>query len=161
MVSHVFNLVKNINIGIYSDTVNMIMSNFVWWYYSFSFTCSYHFQWPWPYFKVTAVSNSFNWKFHLYNCWLYQIYHQYAIIFLFLHMFKGDNWLISLFWENFNVGFFSDTVKASSFKLCMIVTLLRVYVVIVGLMTLILFEGHRCVKNINCKLHVLDGCYKH
>ena len=26
-------------------------------------TCSYHFQWPWPYIKVTAVSNSFNWKF--------------------------------------------------------------------------------------------------
>ena len=28
-----------------------------------SFTHSYHFQWPWLYSKVTAVSNSFNWKF--------------------------------------------------------------------------------------------------
>ena len=28
------------------------MSNFTRCYYILSFTCSYHFQWPWPYFKV-------------------------------------------------------------------------------------------------------------
>ena len=38
------------------------MSNFAWWYYLWSFTCSYHFQWPWPHVKVTALLNSFNWK---------------------------------------------------------------------------------------------------
>ena len=56
------------------------------------------------------------------------------------------------------VGFFMDTIKAGPFKLCMIITLLGVYIVIVSLMTLALFQGHRCVKNINCKLHVLDSC---
>ena len=40
----------------------------------------------------------------------------------------------------------------------MIMTLLRVYIAIVGLMTLTLFQGHMCVKNINCKLHILDSC---
>ena len=38
------------------------MSNFAWWY-SLSFPCAYHFQWPGLYFKVTSVSNNFNWKF--------------------------------------------------------------------------------------------------
>ena len=55
--------------------------------------------------------------------------------------------------------FFSpDTMKARAFKLGMIITLLGVYIVIVALMTLTLFQGHRCVGNINCKLHVLDSC---
>ena len=37
--------------------------NFAWWYYSFS--CSYHFQWPWPCSEGTTMSNSFNWKFYV------------------------------------------------------------------------------------------------
>ena len=47
----------------------------------------------------------------------------------------------------------------------MVVTLLRVYIVILGLMTLSLFQGHRCVRKINgnsvfrilvvCNLNVL------
>ena len=41
------------------------MSNFAWWYYTVSITCSLNFQWPWHYFKVTAVSNSFNWNFYV------------------------------------------------------------------------------------------------
>ena len=31
------------------------MSNFAWQYYSLSFTCSYHFLWPWPNFKVNQL----------------------------------------------------------------------------------------------------------
>ena len=40
----------------------------------------------------------------------------------------------------------------------MIITLLQVYLIVLCLMTLTLFQGHRCVRNINCKLHVLDSC---
>ena len=42
----------------------------------------------------------------------------------------------------------------------MVINLLEVYVyiVILALMTLTLFQGHRCVRNINCKLRVLDFC---
>ena len=46
----------------------------------------------------------------------------------------------------------------------MIITLVRVYIVIVGLMTLTLFQGHRYVRNKNYRLHVLDSCplkFKH
>ena len=39
----------------------------------------------------------------------------------------------------------------------MIITLLRVYSVVLGLVTLTLFHGNRFVRNINCKLHVLDS----
>ena len=56
------------------------------------------------------------------------------------------------------VAFISDTAKARSFKLCMIIILLGVYIFIVGLMTLTLFQGHRCVRNINCKLCFVDSC---
>ena len=56
-------------------------------------------------------------------------------------MFRGDNSHISLFKKTttFNSCFFLDTMKARSFKLYMIITLLEVYIVIVGLMTLTLF----------------------
>ena len=59
--------------------------------------------------------------------------------------------------KNFDVGFFSRTIQARSFKLCMIITSLGVYIVILGLMTLTLIQGHRCV-NIHCQLRVLDSC---
>ena len=38
------------------------------------------------------------------------------------------------------------------FKLCITTTLFGVYQFIPGLLTLTLFQGHRCVRNINCKL---------
>ena len=78
-------LSKTFNVGIYSDT----MSNFAHWSNgSLIFTCWYHFQWPWPYFKVTAVSNSFNWKFCVliqlsltfYNCGVKQANKEYTTI---------------------------------------------------------------------------------
>ena len=38
------------------------------------------------------------------------------------------------------------------------ITLLGPYIVMVGLMMLTLFQGHRCVRNINCRLPGLDSC---
>ena len=55
------------------------------------------------------------------------------------------------------LAFFLDTIKARSLKLYMIITLVEVYIVILGLMTLTLFQGHVCVRNINCKSLVLDS----
>ena len=57
-----------------------------------------------------------------------------------------------------NVDFFLNTIKARSFKCCMIITLFGVYIVILGLMNLTLFQGHKCVRNLNCNLGVLDSC---
>ena len=38
------------------------------------------------------------------------------------------------------------------------IALLGVYIAVLVLMTLTLPQGHRCVRNINCKLRVLDSC---
>ena len=72
-----------------------------------------------------------------------------GIIDIFSHLKKKQ--------KTFNIGFFLDTMKARSFKLCTIINFLGVYIVILGLITLTLFQGHRCVRNINWKLHVLDS----
>ena len=97
------------------------------------------------------MSNSFNWKNMflsdqietIYHWWLRQVDHEHTtvlFVYLFiLHICKGDNSYISSFEKSFNVIIFSNTVKAKSFKLCMIITLLGVYIYIVGLMILILF----------------------
>ena len=55
------------------------------------------------------------------------------------------------------MGFFLDTIKAKSFKLYIIISLLWIYIVSVGLMALTLFSGHRCVRNINCQQRVLGS----
>ena len=55
-------------------------------------------------------------------------------------------------------AFFSGTLQARSFKHSMIIKLLGVYVFIVGLVILTLFQGHRCVRNMECKLCVLGSC---
>ena len=54
--------------------------------------------------------------------------------------------------------FFLDSGTARSFKLCTIITLVRVYTFIVGLMTMTLFQGHGCVRNANYILCFLDSC---
>ena len=50
--------------------------------------------------------------------------HEYTTIFsvLFLHMFKGNKWHISSL-KKIIIAFFSDSVIARSFKLCMMVAL--------------------------------------
>ena len=40
----------------------------------------------------------------------------------------------------------------------MFITLFGVYIVILGLMTLTLFQGHRFVRNVNYKFCLLDSC---
>ena len=134
---------------IYKINVWLCMMVVLTQFYPFS-----HFQWPWLYFKVTAVLNRFKLKnmFFSDGSWIYHY-------FWFSHMFKEYNWHISLFKKTttFNVGFFLGTIKARSFKLCIITTLLGVYVVIAGVMSLTLFWGCRCFRNINCKFHVLDS----
>ena len=73
-------------------------------------------------------------------------------LFLTSHVSKGDNWHVSWFCQNLIACFFMDTVWGKSSKLWMILTLLGAYRFILGLMTLALFQGNRCVRIINCKL---------
>ena len=140
------------------------MSNFAWWYYGAT-TCSHHFQWPWPYFKVMGVPNRFYWK----RCVLVRVSWNFMELLSttsrswtyrrWMHICKGNNLHLSAWGgASFHVGFFSDTIKRRSFKLCIIITLFGDYVVILGLMTLTLVHGHRYVGYINSKLHVWDSC---
>ncbi len=46
----------------------------------------------------------------LYNCWLHSVDYEYASVFDFLHMLKGDNWPSSSFEQSFHIGFLSDTI---------------------------------------------------
>ena len=142
------------------------MSNFAWWYNSLSFTHSYHFQWPRLHLNVTAVSNGFNWKFYVlirlgWNFVQLLIMSSRSWICTVLSFAHVQGRLLTIFLfekKSFIIRFFSDIIKARFFKLCLIITLLGVYIVIVGLMTLTLFQGHWCVTNINCKFRVLDSC---
>ena len=109
---------KNLNVAIFLEARNVINVKLctvvlVTELYLFIF------QWPWPYFKVTAVSNSFNWNVDvlIWSSWnsvgllsissISWIYLNFSL----LHKFKGDNWHVSLFDKNFNIGFFADTVQ--------------------------------------------------
>ena len=131
------------------------MSNFTWLYYSLSCTCSNHIHWSSTYFKFTAVSNSFKLKFYVRiwlswniigllimssRSWMYQL-------FWWLHICKGNNWHISPLKKKVKAGFVLGTIKARSFKLCMIIAFLGFDIVMVGLLTLTLIQGHRCVRN--------------
>ena len=103
------------------------------------------------------MSNSFNWKFyvHIQLSWNFVrllitssrlwIYHY----FWFSHMFKGDNWHIS--WFGKKKMLFSQTPLKQDLSNFARLSLLGVDIVILGLMTLTLFQGHRCVRNITCK----------
>ena len=62
-----------------------------------------------------------------------------------LHKFEGGNWLVFSFGKKTNplmLAFVLDTIKARSFRLFMNIILLEVNIVILGLMTLTLFQGH-------------------
>ena len=145
---------KNFNVGIFLDFMNMT-SDFPLWWYSLSFTHLYHFQWPWLYFKVTVVSHSFNWicSVLIRLSWLRQVDHEYNTIFEFRTRSREitDTFLD---WLNFNIELFSETVNARSFKVCLINTLLGVHITSFDYLD---FKV-RCVRNINCKLRVLDSC---
>ena len=129
-------------------------------------------QWPWLFnfkLKVTAMSNGFNWKFYI-LIWLWwnyvwlliilcQVDHEYTTIIDFCRCSR-EILTHFLIWKKnpLNVVFFSDTVIMRFFKLCIVMNLLGVYIFIVGLVTFTLFQGHRCVRNINCKLCFLNSC---
>ena len=123
-------------------------------------TCSLHFQWPWQLFQVTAMLNSLNQKFYV----PIPLRWNYAGLtsassrswtchyFWLLHVLKGDGWRFSWFDKNCMVCSFTDSVQARFVKHCIIITLLGVYQFKPSLMTLTLFQGHRCVRIMNCKL---------
>ena len=158
VVGQASGLVVTFNIGIFSDTISVIKSNFSWSYYTLNFICSLYFQWVWHYFKVTAVSNSINWKFYVLIrlSWNFVEFFKYikqvVNCFWLSHIFKGDNWRISWFDKTFTVGFFTDTAQARFFKLSIIITLFGVYQFIPSLMTLNLLQGHGCIRIISCRL---------
>ena len=153
LVGQVSGLVKNFNIGIFSDITNVINVKLCMMYCLLSFTCLLHFRWLWHYFKITAVSESFNRNFFCshpiklklcrivkYIKQVMNIYHYFWLS----QIFKGDDWCVSWLEKSSIVGFFKDTVQAKFFKL------LGVFQFVSGLVTLILFQGHRCVRMINC-----------
>ena len=109
-------------------------------------------RWLWPFFKVTAVSNSFNCQCYVLN-WLSWNLEELlnTLSRSWSRVFKGDNWHVSWFDKNFNVDFFVYTVQTTFFKLCKIITLLRVYEFVLDLITLTLLQGHRYVRIITCK----------
>ena len=98
------------------------MSNFAWWYLVVLIELNLPIHGlftDWWYFKVTAVSNSFNWKFYvliwlsLNFVWLLiaSVRSWISNFYWFLLIFKGDYQHISSFDKKkptFNVCFFSD-----------------------------------------------------
>ena len=60
---------KSMNVAIFSDTINMIIIKHCMNLLLIELYPFILFQWPWLYFKVTAVSNSFNWKVNILICW--------------------------------------------------------------------------------------------
>ena len=149
------------------------VSNFAFWYYSLSFTCSYHFQWTWPYFKVTSLSMTFIWTKYiviwlswnfirllnaLSRSWIYINFFWQA------HIFQGDNWRISSFRTHIHtkaltMAFSRTPWKESLSSFVLLYPCLRsIIIVILDLMTLTLVQGHMCVRNRNCKWSVLDSC---
>ena len=118
---------------------------------------SLHFLWPWHYFNVTAVSNSFNWKFYIliWTIWNFvELLSKWSWLWIYryfwlAHVLKGDNWCVSWFHKNWSVGF-SWTLLKRSFSNFQ--TLLWIHQFKPGLMTLVLFQGHSCARIINFRL---------
>ena len=128
--------------------------NLPWWYYSLSFTCSYQFQWPWQYFKVKRVSNSSYWNFMLLSNYLKldgivkyvkQIMNVSPI--WWLQTSKGGNWHF-LIWKIFNIGFLGGHHWSKIFQTW------HDHKLPSGLhfQSFILFQDHRFVRIVNCKL---------
>ena len=158
-------LVKNFNTGILADTISIINVTLCMWYYTLSFTCSLHFQWSWHYFKVTAVSNSLNWKSYvIWLSWnfvgLHWAGHEYTTFFT-SALFRDDRHFF--FWcdKNIYCWLFHRHCSSEVFQT------LDYYNLAWGLPNhtrfddldfVSRFQGHRCFRNMNCKLCVLDSC---
>ena len=115
------------------------MSNFAWWSYLLSFTHSYHFQWPWLYSKITVVSNSFDRKFGCYPiklklCTIVD----YIKCIMNIPLFKKKK-IVHIFLTLHDYNLAWGLHRHS-------------------LMTLTLFQDLMPVRNLNCKLRVLNSC---
>ena len=60
--------------------------------------------------------------------------------------------------ENFNIRGFLDIINMIYVKLCMMALLIELYLVIPFSVTLTILQGHRCDRNKNYKLRILDSC---
>ena len=123
-------------------------------------------QLPSLYFKVIALLNSFNWNCYVVIRLNWNIFLGFlspssrSWIYLFLLKFRMRSKEITDLCSNWKkkVGLFSDTIKARSFKLSLNVKLLGVCIFIVDSMTLTLFQGYSCVRNINFKYTFFSDC---
>ena len=160
------------------------MSNFAWCCYSLRFFRSHHFQWPWPYFKFTGVSNSFNWK----NWCCYTIRSKLCIIvnyvdwimnilyevdwalkanYLFLltmyhyswlsHILEEDNWCV-VWSDEKKSRLFVGHYLNEDFQTLPDHKLAWCPLIHIRFGDLDLFQGHRCVRNIDRILCFLDSC---
>ena len=156
-------LVKHFNIWIFSDTINLINVKLCmmvlhierYLFITLSVTLTVY--------QGHVSIKQFNWKFYVliirlvWLIWNFVgllstssrswIYHYFWL----LHTFKRNNWSVSGVDKKKFHWLFHEHCQARFFKLCIIITLLGVYQFILGLMTLILFQGHKCVRIINCK----------
>ena len=126
--------VKNINAAIFSDTVNVINVKHCIMVLRIELYLFTPLSVPWSYFKVTAESNSFNRKFNILMRW--------CLNFVWLLTTSTRSWTYHYFYfrtysrktidtfpalrkakQTLTLAFF----KATSFKLCKIITLLGVY----------------------------------
>ena len=164
-ISQLSGLVRNFNTGIYSDTRSVINVKLcmilllieLYLFIPLSVTLTL-FQ---GHSSVKQIELkflcSYQIKLKLYTVVNYVTQIMNTLLFLMFTHVQGRSLTFPHFWgKNLSVGFFSDVIKVRSFKLCVVITLLGVCIVISGLMTL--FQGHMFIRNINCKLHVLDFC---
>ena len=89
----------------------------------------------------------------LYDFLLCEADHEYTTIFHFYTCLREIIDIFPLLKKTSKVGFILDTINARTFKLCMIIILLEVYILSVGLMTLT-----TCVSDVlNCKVRFLSS----
>ena len=149
------------------------VSNFAWWLYSLSFTHLYYFQWPWFYFKVTAVSNDFKWKFYV----LIRLSSNYVRLLI----TSSTSWICHFLFFSVclllmllfvarvqEIHFLVSKKKKKSLFLghCLskIFQTLQDYSFTQGLHFHCMFDdldfvqGHMSARNMNCKLDFLESC---
>ena len=147
------------------------------WYYGYDNCQCFHDgsnHWTFPihitFGDLNCISNSqcVNWEFYDFirlswnDCWFCQIDHEYTKI-LISHMLKGHNWHIFALKKKeekkaSNVVIFLGNVISRSLKVCMLITLFGMYIFIVGLMSLTLFQSHSYVRTLNYKWCFWDSC---
>ena len=183
LVSHVSGLVENFNIGIFSDTINVIdvkhcikvLLLHIELYLFTTLTVIHYTLMTLILFQghssVTQtvlnlkISCSYPIKLKLCRIVKYiehimNVYHYFCQL-TSTHI-QQRFWCVFLFDKIFIIGSVTDTVQlqARFFKLCIIITVLLVHQFVPGLITLNLLQNHRCVRTINCKFKIFffDSC---